>query len=368
MQAGESVISSITIAGAEVPYDLSDNKLLLKLNNRLLPGEKEQVKIVYTIKLTEEGDRLFKRGRSFHLAQWYPMLAHYQKGWEIQDYNTGSGESYHTGYGKYEVSYNLPKEYLVVSSAEDGALQPTSKGTVEAENIKDFYLAFLHPTDWDSKSVNVNDTTLRVFLPLNQVYLMDEVRDYAQEFYAFMEDNIGSNPFGELDLIGNHNGMEYPNVVEFSPTMEHTLVHEIAHQWFYLMVSNDPHKDAWLDEGLTEFITSIYLTNKYNATDGYKYSTNLVEHNSVSKFVNLPLDTFKENEYIPTVYGKIPLLLRDFFQSEVTPEEAAPFLAAYFQEHQFQHVNSLMFYTFFLAYFGEEYKAFLDEWLLVEAL
>jgi hypothetical protein len=362
-------INQITLADEEIPYDLTNNKLLLKLNNDFLPGENKKIKIQYTLELPENGARLSKVEDNFYLAQWYPMLGHYQKGWNIEDFDV-KGESYHTSYGDYVLNYELPKDYLVVSSGQDGLIQPTSSGKIEGVNIKDFYLALLNPKEWTSKSALVNDTNLRVFLPADQPDFSEEMSKSAIEAYAYLESNLGENPFHELDIIGNNGGMEYPNVIEVSSdsqSFEHTLVHEIAHQWFYYMVSNNPYKDAWLDEGLTEFVTAIFLTDKYkDETTGYEFASNLEKLSSVSEIVNLPLDEFTKNEYVATVYGKTPILLRDFFKDHGGQEKAIEFLSAYFNEYQFKYVDSQTFAIFFNEYFEEDFSEFLEGWLELE--
>ncbi|WP_186673727.1 FtsX-like permease family protein [Sporosarcina sp. BP05] len=359
-------ITSVTVAGEDIQYDLSNNKLLLKLDNELLPGAKNRVKIDYTMKIPEHGNRLSRVGANFYLAQWYPMLGHYQNGWNIKDYEI-RGESYHTSYGDYKVNYSLPKEFLVVSSVEDGEIRPTMTGKLEGENIKDFYMALLNPQEWTSESLKVNDTTLRLLLPFDRREVLMEELEAAGEAFAYLEKKIGDYPYAELDLIGNGGDMEYPNVVEFSNSEDNyevTLVHEIAHQWFYNMVSNDPYHDAWLDESLAVFVTSMFLTDKYkDETIGFEFASNLAKITSTSRKVNLALDKFKESDYHSTIYGKTPLLLRDFFRERGGQEEAIQFLSDYFNEYQFKYVDSNTFSRFFIEYFGEENREFLDGWL-----
>ncbi|MFJ7936353.1 FtsX-like permease family protein [Sporosarcina sp. NPDC096371] len=364
--AADVSITSVTVSGEEIQYDLSNNKLLLKLGNELMPGAKKRVEIDYTMKIPEHGNRLSRVDANFYLAQWYPMLAHYQNGWNIEDYDM-KGESYHTSYGSYKVNYSLPEEFLVVSSVEDGEISPTMTGKLEGENIKDFYMALLNPKEWTSESLKVNDTTMRLLLPLNRSEILKEELEVAGAAFAYFEKKIGNYPYAELDLIGNGGNMEYSNVVEVSNSEDNyevTLVHEMAHQWFYNMVSNDPYHDAWLDESLAVFVTSMFLTDKYkDDTIGYEFASNLAKINSTSGRVNLALDEFTESGYTSTMYGKTPLLLRDFFREHGGQEEAIQFLSDYFNEYQFKYVDSNSFSRFFIEYFGEGNRAFLDGWL-----
>ena len=361
----EIVVESVKLGNEELSYSLDNNKLLVELEKGLEPESTEEIAVAYTLKLPENGMRLSQDGDNYFLAQWYPMLAQYDGDWDIQDFDM-NGESYHTGFGNFEVSYNLPKEYLVASSAAEGSIQPTSSGTVKAERIKDFYLAFLNTEDWLHESVEVNDTVLRLFMPIDQEF-MDENIVMAKAAYAFFEERIGDNPFPELDIIANDGYMEYPNVIEVASTrdaLDEVLVHEIGHQWFYYIVGNDPYEDAWLDESITEFATSVFLSDYYQDED-YGFSSAQMAAGAYRQedYANLQLSEYDEGEYVSTVYGEAPLLLRDFFDDRGGSEEALDFLSAYYEEFQFRYVNTPAFKDFFTAYYGEEHRDFLDSWL-----
>ncbi len=40
--------------------------------------------------------------------------------------------------------------------------------------------------------------------------------------------------------------------------MEILVAHEVAHQWWYQIVHNDPVNMPWLDEALAEYSVKIY--------------------------------------------------------------------------------------------------------------
>lgn len=363
--SAEIAVESVKRGNEDLPYSLDNNKLLVELDNGLEPEGSEEITIAYTLKLPENGMRLSQDGDNFFLAQWYPMLAQYDNGWDIQDFDM-NGESYHTGFGDFEVSYALPKEYLVASSAAEGNIQPASSGTVEGERIKDFYLAFLNTEEWLHDSIEVNDTVLRLFMPMDQEF-MDENKIKAEAAYAFFEERIGDNPFPELDIIANDGYMEYPNVIEVASTwdaLDEVLVHEIGHQWFYYIVGNDPYEDAWLDESITEFATSVFLSEYYQDENyGFQSAQMAADAYRQEAYANLPLEEYSEGEYVSTVYGEAPLLLRNFFNERGGSEEALEFLSAYYEEFQFEYVNTPVFKEFFTSYYGEEHRDFLDSWL-----
>lgn len=364
--SGQHEINFIESNGGKLSFELQDARLTVQLPEPLPSGESQTILMKYSLKMSEDGFRLKARDNSFHLAQWYPMLAYYSEGWRLEDYYYLSGESYNTSYGSYDVTYQLPQEYLIVSSGEGDPSMPSSEGSIKANQVKDFYLALLDPEDWMFLTEPVGDTNIRTFLLKTDEKFSESVQNVARDAFQFFDKNIGKYESSELDLIGNRVQMEYPHVVDVSPESENVIVHEIAHQWFYHMTSNDPFYDGWIDEGLTQFVTSLYLTEKYrDSIKGFESPRKFLENSeTVNEIANKPLTSFKDpNEYVSTAYGKVPLNLYSFFEKNGGEEEALRFLAAYFTEFRFKHVDSKQFSTFFIERYGEKSEAFLKEWL-----
>ncbi|WP_341201368.1 FtsX-like permease family protein [Planomicrobium okeanokoites] len=363
----ETAISSITADGESIPFELVDNRLLLKLDAELKPDEMKTVKIDYTLKLPENGNRLSQVDDNFYLAQWYPMLGHYSDGWNIEDYDS-KGESYHTSYGSYEIDYQLPAEYLVASSAVDGEVLPTASGTLAGDNIKDFYLALMDPDDWHTAASSVNNTALRVYIPSAGLDFTADMMAVAEDTFAFFEERIADHPAEELDVIANDGGMEYPNIIEVTSNpddFEHTLIHEIAHQWFYYLVANDPYTDSWLDESITEWVASMYMVEE-SYQDPFAFAARIAQTRPTAHLINLPLNEFEKGDYYSTIYGKTPLLLQEYFEANGGSDAAFAFLSAYVEQFRFDYVDTEKFAEFFVEQHGEDSREFLNSWLDLE--
>lgn len=360
----ETAITSIQVDGQAASYKLEGNRLLIDLPQALKPQEIEKVTIDYTLQLPENGIRLAQVQNDFFLAQWYPMLGHYEDGWKIHDFDS-KGESYNTPYGSYRISYALPSDYFVASSAEDGQAVPTAQGTLTGENIKDFYLALLEPEAWYVGTSEQDGTVIRSFVPSEGPDFTGDVTSIALDAFSFFEEQIAEHPAKELDIIGNGGGMEYPNIVEVnksSANFEHTLVHEIAHQWFYYLISNDPYEDAWLDESMSEWVAAMYLQERGH-TNPFSFSRSLAETNATASIVNLTLSDFEDGEYYSTIYGKAPLLLQDYFENAGGQEQAFNFLSKYAEQFRFQSVDSEAFAAFFEEQLEGDQQEFLESWL-----
>ncbi|MDP5276269.1 M1 family metallopeptidase [Chengkuizengella axinellae] len=363
VDSAELKINKITVNDKEQPYSLNNNIMLVSLDKDLKTKQTSKVMVDYTLNLPIKGNRLSKFFGNYYLAQWYPMLGDYNSGWVIYDYDA-RGESYFTGYGDYEISYMLPKEYFVASSGKDGEILPSQSGIIKGDKIKDFYLALLDPLEWESQTEVVQDTELRVFMPAGKEDMLVNTSREAKNIFKFFEERIGDNPNAEIDLVGNNGNMEYPNVMEISDNeeiYEHILTHELAHQWFYYLVSNDPYSEAWLDEGIAEFAASLYLTEKYNEQVGFEFANRLDNMREPDDIVNKQLHEFEN--YITTVYSRAPMKLWSYFRELGGTEEALNFLSAYYNDNQYKVVDSEVFIDYFNEYFEQDHSSFFEEWI-----
>ncbi|HCB01133.1 MAG TPA: hypothetical protein DEP19_02010, partial [Anaerolineae bacterium] len=90
--------------------------------------------------------------------------------------------------------------------------------------------------------------------------------------------------------------------------LEGTVVHEVAHQWFYNLVGNDQLDDPWLDESLAQFATMQYFTDRYGEQGMLEFRRELkgrwayVGEEEIP--VGLPVSEYTGVEYSGIVYGR----------------------------------------------------------------
>jgi aminopeptidase N len=101
-----------------------------------------------------------------------------------------------------------------------------------------------------------------------------------------------------------------PNSLEF------TLVHEMAHQWWYALVGNDQYQHAFIDEGMANFVSTVYFREVYGDEKAdLQVDRNLKLWYLTTLFtgegdfvVDQPTDDFPSgNAYGATIYGKAAL-------------------------------------------------------------
>ena len=152
--------------------------------------------------------------------------------------------------------------------------------------------------------------------------------------------------------------MEYPNLVYISDQVDITsdyinvIVHETAHQWWYSVVGSNAYRNAWLDEGLTEFSTVLFYENNptynvnsteliTNATQSYVSFIELCESvlGEVNTTMNRALNEYDtEPEYVYMTYVK-GMLLFENLRSSVGNANFDRALKNYYQEYQFKNAT-----------------------------
>ncbi|MBK9692314.1 MAG: M1 family metallopeptidase [Gemmatimonadetes bacterium] len=239
-----------------------------------------------------------RRGlRIFQLAQWYPQVAVYDdlRGWDREPHLGGS--EFYNNFGRFEVNLDLPGGYLVgatgtltnpdevlapmvrerlasvlesdsqrtiVGEGERGPSKATRGGSrlvwrFVADTVNDFAWAASADFVWDATRATIPG---RGPIPVHLLYLPENTRyrqtgalaRHALEFYSTLWFPYAFPQFTQVD--GPENGMEYPMLTMSGPGFGVTD-HEIGHQWWPMMVSNNETWYGWMDEGFNEYMNVL---------------------------------------------------------------------------------------------------------------
>ncbi|QED48393.1 ABC transporter permease subunit [Cytobacillus dafuensis] len=372
-------MGEIKINGEKAKYSLERDTLRINLPTEMKDKKRFKVKIDYEFTVPEEGVRFSKEKDNYYLAQWYPMLATYQKGkWNKEEYSDGI-ETYHTDFSDFEIAYKLPKGYSFISSAEKDPQLKNNEGKVKINKVRDFFVAIIRDMDVHEEIAN-DGVKIRLFSKNDHHKDLKETMTLAKDALSFYQDNIGKYPHKQLDIIlDNGLFMEYSGVVTINPYIEDTyfyrnaIVHEIAHQYFYGVVANDQYNQAWVDEGMTEFATSMYFYAGKNQTERHAFSIpyRRIERIASSEpplgrqYSNIPLDKMKNTGFI---YGQpaVELLkmMKDKYRmkGEDVKEVSMQFLSDYYHHFQYKEVDTNEFIRFTKDYFSVP-SGYFNRWL-----
>ena len=352
----------------KVEFTLQKDSLTIPLTPAVAPNETVNVEFLYNFTLPEKGLRFTKKESNFYLAQWYPMVPTYRNGWNKEDYRF-KGESYHTPYSDFLLTYNVPSNYTVVTTSEEDGIPSDNGNAFKIENVKEVFLALLESPYVVERQVN--NTNIRVFGFDDHSKEGEKIAAIAKDALEYFQEHIGNYPNSQFDIILDSMGMEYPGIVTAgtfynskrvdTDSLKSMVVHEMAHQWFYGMISNDPYNDAWLDEGLSELATMLFYSDLGETDFSFEFG------NEISKDfplpVNLPLDKYLMREQSSYIYGKSSTKLGMLFQKYGGKEKAEDFLKAYFDHYQYKEVDTEEFVRFIKYYLNLENNDDFEAWL-----
>lgn len=268
---GEVSINYIKVNGEEKTYSVDEETQSISIDYKTKKGEPLSLSISYELTLANLKHRLGYFDGFYSLAGFYPYVAPVLNG----EYSTRPfskiGEVESLKIANFSVTLTIPKGNVV---AHTGEIESTESGEntntyhIKAENVRDFS-AF-----WSAKLTRrtrkTENTTIKYYYkndttPTNKL-------DLIESTLKTFEDSFGSYGHSNLSVIlapFAFAGMEYSEVAVVSDSLsesgkEEVIIHEVAHQWWYMKVGSDQAFSPWLDESLAEFSTALYYLRNNN--------------------------------------------------------------------------------------------------------
>lgn len=319
--------------------------IYVELPAPLKPGEGTCVTVAFSAAVprfscARYGYQRFDNGSNlFSLSHFYPVLAVYEDGQFLTDPYFSDGEAFYSRCAAYDVYLTLPSTYTVASTGR-GSVSPAEDGMatwhLNAENVRDFTISAsdnFSVLSMDAQGVEVlsyhyksgygGDHELQ-----GEIQLQTAVS--ALELFSGL---YGPYPYETLSIVqsaDDHLGVEYPALLRVTDqyaalltgeddaqtrlSLELTIAHEVAHQWFYAVVGNNQYREAWLDEGFARYSEYEYITHLLN--DGGEVADQQMRATGemLDGFMRYPVNSAadeldKERAYAYTVYENGALFL-----------------------------------------------------------
>ncbi len=273
--SGEIEILSVKAFGEKVEFKVCETNLQIleiTFNKGLKKGEKANIYIEFKLVLPNVVHRFGYGKNTINLTGFYPIACVFRDGEFIKNFYYPAGDPFFSECANYSVTLSVPSTYSVASSL-------SAVGTVwsggqteysyERNNVRD--IAFILSKNFNIVKGEVNGVAVSYY------YYADENPEKtlktATESLAFFSKQFYEYPYAEYvvceaDFI--YGGMEYPCLSLISDTVgeyrDFTVAHETAHQWFYGIVGVNQSIDGYLDEGLTEFATALFMDGREGKT------------------------------------------------------------------------------------------------------
>lgn len=389
------VIQNVLVDGqnTNISYRAEKTSLRVSLPKSLLPDKSVLVTISWRLEIPSWPDvqstyALF--GRSLEMTSlplFYPSLAVYRPGAAVglgrwwEDIGSVRGDSAFNTTALFVVTATLPAELVPVTSGT--LVTSTLIGGGQARHVwvtgpsREF---LLHTSaQFSSAYTEAYGTRVTSYWLPGQEAAGRAALEYAIAALRVFSDKFGPYPFRDMRVAPaplTFRGMEYPQVSLLGgqvygsarASLESLIVHEVAHQWWYQIVHNDPVNLPWLDEALAEFSLKLYMEEVYGqgTADNMQNARWQVRVNSLQNSalpIDQPVDAFSSSPvYEAIIYSKGALFyaaVRDI----VGPRVFERFLQDYLANHRYGIVDTADWVQDLLALNNDEVNRMFTQWI-----
>jgi len=282
-EIGYIKVSSLTQDGISIKHETVGTILEVELAKPIQPGESVTFNMVFNaqvpIQIRRSG-RNNKEGVALSMAQWYPKLAEYDfEGWHADPY---IGREFFGVWGDFDVTLTIDKNYVIGGT---GYLQNPNEighgyetGAVnrpDGDKLTWHFLApNVHDFTWAADPDYIHDKMQVPNGPMLHFYYKNtldaekkdnwkKLQPKTVELMEYYSEHIGKYPYNQYSVIqGGDGGMEYGmcTLIVGEGNFEGLFgvtAHEMAHSWFQFVLASNESKHSWMDEGFTQYISSL---------------------------------------------------------------------------------------------------------------
>lgn len=357
----------------------------IKLKDELMPNRKSTIEFEYAIKLPNINHRFGYGENTINLGNFFLIASVYEKneGFYNNSYHY-NGDPFYSDISNFDVSFTCDSELVVASTGK--VLSEKNEGDkkttkIQARAVRDFAMILSDKFKSISKEENGVKVTYYYFDDKNPEKSLQTSVDSVKTFSEI----FGKYPYSSLNVCESdfvYGGMEYPNLVFISSSIEnyddytYTIIHEVAHQWWYGIVGNNEYKDGFLDESLAEY--SVYIFFEEN--ENYGFDTNEMINNTTNSYL-LFLDVYREvfttvntnmqrsldefntePEYTYMAYVKGTLMFNNLKQI-IGKNKLYKSLQTYFKNNAFKNAKPEDLISSFVKVCGKDMESYFKSWL-----
>ena len=367
---GGLTLDAVSVADRPVEPELSvaDTVARVALPTPLADGERVDLRLDFTTTVPTDPAESYgifsvaPKVGSVTLAHWYPLLAGYGPDgeWNLAP-PSELGDPIFSNTALYDVRFTAPDGMVVVTTGTEVGPAASNGDRVRRRYttgpVRDFIL--VADDDFARVSAEVDGTVVTSYFDPAHAEGGQRVLEYGVASLELFNGLLGAYPYAELDLVDvplrNAGGVEFPQLLLIGaafyddrdvppPTfLEDVVAHEVVHQWWYALVGNDQYRHAFIDEGLTNYLSSaFYFAQRYGPEVGDHALNRYLKlpylrllFDGGDAVVDQPTDDFPSGEsYGVIVYSKGALGF-DALRREIGDEAFFAALRAYAAEHRF---------------------------------
>jgi hypothetical protein len=359
----DMVVGPIKIDGRLVDFEEESGGVVLRvpLIDQIQVGESINMSIPFRI---ESSGSIRDQRRRFGITHgvlmaptFYPLIPRLIDGEWQDEIPPEGGDTTNSDIALYQVTITASEEMdLIASGVEvDRKLLRDHRQSVVFVTgpMRDFAFAV---GSLEKITDVVNDVTLNAWVLPGHNSSGKRLLNAALKQMGFLHDLVGPYPYTELDILDTpcaFGGIEYPGLIYICSVDDgyfvDTVVHEVAHQWFYGLIGNDQIHEPWLDEAAATYWQVLYYENivgderASSQLDQYRYwvSTSQLQDTPIGLGIG---DYESSGDYYTTVYYKGALFYHAL-RNELGDESFFEFLETYYERYRYQFVNTEAFHA-----------------------
>jgi hypothetical protein len=366
------------LASAErelVPGD--HTQLRVALPEPLAPGASLVLHAAFSLRLPSLVARMGRAGDFHMFGQWFPKLAKLLPDGRFRSTPYHGVAEFDADFADYDLEVQVPARFVV---AAPGASRSPRRGAAPGKRAERYVLERARDVAWAAAPALIRardsstKTAIEVFAPRGYSALAARQAARAAGWLAQLSQWLSPYPYERLVIVipprAAHGaaGMEYPGFVTgWSASLraalpgfdlEHDFVttHELAHQWFPMLVSNDEVTHPVLDEGLAQWLGLTLIGQTHGRAffdrwlgvpaDAFDTSLAMLASRSPDAafpFVDVrsslePAPRLSARELGPAMYGR-PAVVLEAIAARYGRARVLSALRRYVQTHRFDHVT-----------------------------
>ena len=365
-------ISSLTISGREVVYDIIDNYIYIQLNEPILDNSESEIIIQFDIILPDINSNIVCSGNIL------PTICAYDNyGWN-KNTNLDFGKNYFNSIGNYNITINTPENYSVISSGTEvfNINNDVKTTNIKAKLIKDF--AFVIGKNFFNKSIKneANNFSINLYYYSENDILAENILNNINDIFKYYVQNIGNYPYNHIDVVEcdldddtdkQFTAISLINEKFFTEEMVfNSLSYNLGYQWFDCVLESNFIKEPWLREAVNGFLKKlIYYTNKDIDFIMEKEYIELKENIKNIKYseLNNSIDKYDIKYNFDIVQIKKSIMMIYSLYKIMGEEKFFEFLNSYYTEYSFKFATSNNFFRSAEKIYGRSLYDFFNDWI-----
>ena len=392
------IVSDVTVDGSDVEPALSESDSVLEVPfaEPLATGASAEIEMDFAAFLPIDSVEHYgifgynSATGTWALAHWYPVIAGRDPstGWML-DHPSRNGDPIFTDTALYDVTIESAPDWVLATTGVEHGDTAEGNGTVSRRFVSGPVRDFTIIADQDLEVVTEerNGITVNSWYNPGQERTALAVAEYAANSVTMFDELISPYPYREIDLapvdMKGAAGCEFPQLIYLAlsyydadedltvpNSLDFTVAHEVVHQWFYGLVGSNQYAHAYIDEGLTNFLSAqVYFERQYGpeaaalVMDRYirtPFERGVADNRD--QIVDQPTDEFPSGrDYVYAAYSKSPLGFAAIWE-EIGDEAFFTALTTYVDEFIFRVAEPADLLAAFETASGEDLDELWSHW------